>query len=511
MLEPSDAAVMDAASARHDLVPEQETYVGPRWWSITVLREAHRRPGLRRLLLLGLATNAVAVLTGVMNVHFDWNGVPVSVGPLRFELTIYPPLLISVLAAVWIGPMWGIVPAYLANLASAVWSGIPLPTAGLFALAGAIETVILWGSMVTLNVSPDLPRWRDLRRFAEASLIAPATSSLAVLIWNTSLGHDFAEGQRIWRGWVVGDFLQLVLVAAPLLRWLGVPARAWVDRQFGVPPRLELTYTRAAAFAVAVFALMGGLVFLGIGMLQASLELPPGTRTLRGELLEPRLLEVQLFLGLLAIALIVTTGVFSRALARIGERQRALARRDSLTGCFNRRAFDEFFRREADRSRRLGQGLALVFVDVDHFKDANDHFGHEAGDRILQQLAARLQGVVRDTDLIFRWGGEEFVLLLAHTSADEAPALAERVRAAVAERPFAGTGTHPPVALTVSLGTVGSRDVFDADLLLARADEACYRAKTKGRNRVEHDLEPSARPEAPAAGVPASRTPETVH
>jgi diguanylate cyclase (GGDEF)-like protein len=500
---------MDAIAPDDVLAPEQEIYVGPRWWSITVLREVHRRPGLRRLALVGLVANVVAVAAGVMNVHFDWNGLPVSLGPLRFDLTIYPPLLISVLAAVWIGPMWGIVPAYLANLASAMWSGIPPHTAALFALAGAIETVILWGSMVTLNISPDLRRWRDLRRFAEASLIAPATSSLAVLIWNTSLGLDFTEGQRIWRGWVIGDFLQLVLVAAPLLRWLGGPARAWVDRQFGVPPRLELTYTRAAAFAVLVFALTGGLVFLGIGMLQASLDMPPDTRTLRGELLAPRLLEVQLFLGLLATALIVTTGVFSRALARIGERQRALARRDSLTGCFNRRAFDEFFRREADRSRRLGQGLALVFVDVDHFKEVNDRLGHEAGDRILQQLALRVQGVIRDTDVLFRWGGEEFVLLLAHTSADEAPALAERVRAAVAERPFAGTGTHPPIALTVSLGTVGSRHVFDAGLLLARADSACYRAKAKGRNRAEHDPEPPATAARPS-GTPSATTPETV-
>lgn len=501
---------MDAADSRDDLAPEQETYVGPRWWSITVLREAHRRPGLRRVAIVGLIANMVAVAAGIMNVHFDWNGLPVSLGPVRFHLTIYPPLLISVLAAVWIGPMWGIVPAYLANLASAIWSGMPPHTAGLFALAGAIETVILWGSMVTLNVSPDLRRWRDLRRFTEASLIAPATSSLAVLIWNTSLGLDFTDGQRIWRGWVMGDFLQLVFVAAPLLRWLGVPARAWVDRQVGVPPRLELTYTRAAAFAVVVFALMGGLVFLGIGMLQASLDIPPGTRTLRGELLAPRLLEVQLFLILLAIALIVTTGVFSRALARIGERQRALARRDSLTGCFNRRAFDECFRREADRSRRLGQGLALVFVDVDHFKHVNDRFGHEAGDRILQQLALRVQSVIRDTDVLFRWGGEEFVLLLAHTSADEAPALADRVRAAVAERPFAGTGTHPPIALTVSLGTVGSRHLFDPGLLLARADNACYRAKAKGRNRAEHDPGPSAPGAARPAGAPAHGTPEGV-
>ena len=77
-----------------------------------------------------------------------------------------------------------------------------------------------------------------------------------------------------------------------------------------------------------------------------------------------------------------------------------------------------------------------MFLDVDHFKAINDARGHETGDRLLQQLALRVQGVIRETDLLFRWGGEEFVILLPHTSPPDARALAERVRVAVAERPF---------------------------------------------------------------------------
>ncbi len=89
-----------------------------------------------------------------------------------------------------------------------------------------------------------------------------------------------------------------------------------------------------------------------------------------------------------------------------------------------------------ERAHRLGHGVSLVFLDIDHFKRINDRHGHETGDRVLQQLAARLQATVRETDLLFRWGGEEFVILLAHTAAEDAPVLAERIRAAVAERPF---------------------------------------------------------------------------
>ncbi|HSD29089.1 MAG TPA: GGDEF domain-containing protein, partial [Vicinamibacteria bacterium] len=193
----------------------------------------------------------------------------------------------------------------------------------------------------------------------------------------------------------------------------------------------------------------------------------------------------------------VAASVFSNVLARMGERQRGLSRRESLTGCFNRRAFYELFPREVERARRLGQGVALVFLDLDHFKRVNDRHGHETGDRVLQQLAARLLGIIRETDLLFRWGGEEFVILLPHTVTAEAPVLAERIRAAVAERPFVTHDSHPGVSMTVSVGVAGEMGgPVDADALLARADAACYRAKEAGRNRVVTEIPHAAAPVA---------------
>ncbi len=485
----SDPAFLATGAPRYPpvstLSPLEEGYRGPTWWPLSRLRELRAHPGMRRIAILWLLVNAIAVLTGVLNVALGWNGIEVRLGALRFDLTIFPPLVLSLLCAIWLGPTWGIVPAYLGNLASALWSGIAWPTSLFFALAGGIETVIFWGSMVTLNIAPDLRRGRDLRRLVAVAVIAPITSSLAVVIWNSALGLDFLAGQRLWRGWVIGDFLQTLLVVAPILAFLGGPARAWIDRQFASAPRSEVTYTRTALLAFVIFALMGALVFVGVGMLQSSVEIDPWTRTLSGELLRPRLFEIQFFLGILVAALILATGVFSTALARMSERQRGLARRESLTGCFNRRAFYELFPRESDRSRRLGQGIALAFLDVDHFKDINDRLGHEMGDRVLQQLALRVQSVIRETDLLFRWGGEEFVMLLSHTAPDDAFSLAERVRAAIADRPFLAGEVEPPVTVTASLGTSGTSDYPVApDDLLTRADAACYRAKQQGRNRV---------------------------
>jgi len=207
----------------------------------------------------------------------------------------------------------------------------------------------------------------------------------------------------------------------------------------------------------------------------------PGTRTITGELLKPRLLEIQFFLGLLAITMLLATGAFSAVVARTSERQRVLARRDTLTGCFNRRAFYELFDREADRSRRLGQGLSLLFVDLDHFKAVNDRFGHAAGDRVLQQLAMRLQGAVRETDLLARWGGEEFLVLLPTPTRRRGRARRARPahhrRAPVPRRGRPGRGGRDR-----ERGDGGTRAFpIEPGVLLAAADQACYRAKTSGR------------------------------
>ena len=403
-------------------------------------------------------------------------------------VTVYPPFVLSLLVAIWIGPTWGLVPAYAANLAGALVSGLRPWSAVLFALAGALEVLIFWGSMVTLNISPELRRWRDARRFFLVCLIAPITASLAILLWTNARGLDTTEGLRVWRGWVIGDFLQALLIVAPLLHFAGPRVRSFIDLQFATPPRYEVTYTRAAVLAALTFGMIAVLVFVGIAQLSSSLELDPTARTRGGQLLVERLGEMQLYLGMLVGSLSVAAFVFSTVLARMGERQRSLSRRESLTGCFNRRAFYELFPREVERARRLGQGVALVFLDIDHFKAINDRFGHETGDRMLQQLSSRLRGLIRETDLLFRWGGEEFVVLMPHTDPGEARVLGERIRAAVAERPFAVTEARPRVPITVSVGVAGTASwPVDPDALLASADAACYQAKARGRNQVSSD------------------------
>lgn len=173
-----------------------------------------------------------------------------------------------------------------------------------------------------------------------------------------------------------------------------------------------------------------------------------------------------------------------RELARQKEAAEALARTDALTGLANRRAFDEAAEREMRRARRYGSALALIITDIDHFKAINDAHGHACGDQVLVDFARTLLVSVRDVDLVGRWGGEEFVVLMPGTDLDEALRAAERMRLAVAGVPTRFEGRV--CGYTASFGVAAFRpEDAGLDALLGRADAALYRAKETGRNRVE--------------------------
>lgn len=172
------------------------------------------------------------------------------------------------------------------------------------------------------------------------------------------------------------------------------------------------------------------------------------------------------------------------ALRRQKEYAELLARTDALTGLANRRAFDETAEQEVQRARRYNTPLALVLADLDHFKAINDRHGHHVGDQVLQHFAHVLSASVRNIDLVGRWGGEEFAILMPGTDLEEAAQAAERMRQAVLDA--VPPMDDPACAYTASFGVAA----FRADLptmvsLLGRADAALYAAKKNGRNRVE--------------------------
>ena len=163
---------------------------------------------------------------------------------------------------------------------------------------------------------------------------------------------------------------------------------------------------------------------------------------------------------------------------------RLLATRDALTGLLNRRAFDALLSEEVERARRLEHSLALVVLDMDHFKNINDLHGHPVGDAVLAAAARVFEAEVRTIDRVARIGGEEFAVLLMETGADDARLVAKRLVAAVRDRPVVlADGSRLSVTVSAGVAALPPYGESEADLF-KKADKALYEAKHKGRNRA---------------------------
>ena len=157
---------------------------------------------------------------------------------------------------------------------------------------------------------------------------------------------------------------------------------------------------------------------------------------------------------------------------------------DPLTGCLNRRALETFLRAEWRQAKRRGTTIAVLAIDLDHFKEINDTYGHPFGDLVLQELAAIMRETARDTDEVARLGGDEFIVVLPDTGWEGALTFAERMRRKVDEHTF--VSPNASMRLTISVGVALHRgtDPMSPALLLQEADQSLYKAKSAGRNRV---------------------------
>lgn len=171
--------------------------------------------------------------------------------------------------------------------------------------------------------------------------------------------------------------------------------------------------------------------------------------------------------------------------ARLFKETQTQAITDALTGLYNRRGMIQLGEFELRRARRIGRPFCGMIFDVDHFKRVNDHYGHKVGDEVLQKLAERCQKTSRSVDLISRYGGEEFVILLPETNLESARRVAERLRQSIMNEPFPTDAGS--LRITISIGVAEAKDADSLHSLIERADIALYKAKNAGRNRVMFD------------------------
>ncbi len=226
-------------------------------------------------------------------------------------------------------------------------------------------------------------------------------------------------------------------------------------------------------------------------------------------ILQSSALQTLTFLATFSVVLISSVGFVFMSRDRADENNRVLAALDPLTGVANRRSLIAALDRDVARAQRMREPMALMMVDIDHFKDVNDQYGHPAGDRVLCSVVNVLRQRVRAQDLVGRYGGEEFMVLLPDTGLTGAEQLARELCKAVEESRCPADGVPGPgIAVTVSIGVFGGRlDSGDSwDMLIAAADRALYQAKNNGRNRVE--VATGLR--RPSAQLAAQANPETL-
>jgi diguanylate cyclase (GGDEF)-like protein len=183
---------------------------------------------------------------------------------------------------------------------------------------------------------------------------------------------------------------------------------------------------------------------------------------------------------LVAILCMVLTTLFSLKSRSLNRQLDYLSNHDAMTGAYNRHYFDQF---ERAHLRAKARKVGIIIFDCDHFKQVNDRFGHEIGDRVLLQLVTLCQSQLRKEDALIRWGGEEFLLLIGNSDESQLGELAERLRSTVADHDWAAI--VPGLVITISLGYHPNGDSIPLHEAVRRADVALYQAKANGRNRSE--------------------------
>jgi diguanylate cyclase (GGDEF)-like protein len=323
-----------------------------------------------------------------------------------------------------------------------------------------------------------------------------ASDWLSVVLANVLITSVFAlmsegvykfQGRRPPRRWIWAPvpFVALTFallqdhMVARVLLLAAVLSVQFVQFAWAMHQRWALTPGRGKQFVLAGFGL-----FL-LALLVRAAAVLSGTVEIRS-VTDSNAVQALIF-SITSVAMVLSNfGMVVMTKERADERNRQLAMQDELTGLSNRRDIQEALTRQLAQALRSGRPLALLMIDIDHFKRINDSYGHLSGDQALRQLADCIRARVRSQDLAGRWGGEEFLVVLPETDAQGAALLAEHLRLTVERTTFLALD-GPRMPLTVSIGCHALDITADrsTDDMVNVADQALYRAKQNGRNRVE--------------------------
>jgi diguanylate cyclase (GGDEF)-like protein len=301
-----------------------------------------------------------------------------------------------------------------------------------------------------------------LRLFHGAPQRRAGLAATALLVVLSSYFFTYEVPSAHWR---------TVVLAALYAVLMGASARA-IFRRHGPPGPIPGVTGAVFALGAALMVVRGLTELLAVEPVASVFPLEPGSLVVLG------------VLGVLP--LLSTVGFLLMCTERSQAELEKAAHMDYLTGICNRRAIEDLARRAIAAARRHGMPMAMMIVDIDHFKRINDQYGHECGDLALVESVRRLRVGLRAEDLVGRLGGEEFVAVMPNTDGTAALAAAERVRAAFASEPMRIDGHEVPVTVTAGVAVLRAEDQQFSHLL-RRADRAMYAGKNAGRNQVMLD------------------------
>lgn len=347
----------------------------------------------------------------------------------------------------------------------------------------------LWGLGLVLNaLSYPAFGLRDAGWLSVSILLSNALTALSLVIHTLALmafQHGRSRSPPPWVVWVPAALN--MLAAAALLhddRWRNVLvaglqavmalvllSQAWAPGLHG--RRLTGRWVVIAGAALlCITMVLRTLFMLGASEWDTQFNVPTQV-------------QVATYFAILGVLLLNSMGYVLMQMEHAVGQQHELASHDRLTGLYNRLALMELMDHHLALARRRSSPLALLMLDIDHFKVVNDQHGHLVGDEVLRQVAQRAQARLRGADLLARFGGEEFLALLPATTVEGAQAVAEGIRRAVGDQPMVVNGVSIPVTISIGVhAAIPAEGPTAAEAMIDLSDQALYDAKHQGRNRV---------------------------